>query len=676
MSSVKILWVFITAFSSTIAMVLLFNKHVIFRFNKILCLSIFGFISFIGLALETLDSVGFSTLNHPFALFDFLALTFYIVTIEKRLYRSLFAVMIQLSVISIFNAIIVYIYNLFFPIYTFEQLDSFEKLLPEVFLKIIFFLLFFFFYSRSKWFYNLIFAIPLSLIFLPYQSASSIINNYIGRMDPVSIKGNNSLAIIGIIGLSIFFIVFISIFLYFINKKNLLTKLESKEELLSIQKDYITTLTNTFNSAAIFRHDLSNYISLLNTLNTSGNHKEYEQYQENLISSCDSLICNFNQPLSAYDKKEEPIKQSPVQKYLLSIFDTIDHSNLISAGLFIIHFYCGDIFYNRDNFFVLPSYILLLLTIIIFRVQKKATKNEVRVMIGIFIYSVSIFALQAKYDSFFIATISLFLFFLILLVRNHKKFNRIFRIILYTTFIFLLISYGIITIKYNNLIYTVIFLEIYSIIIVLSLLVQNKKIKKDISSDIFNSEGYRTLKKETIIFTNTFERIKAQINSVDISLDKNQILLNTYDSCFMQYKTGYSVLNAILSSKQQRCIENNIDFITNINISSQISLDEFNLGKLLFNLLDNAIEATNKVVNNTREIHLSINTKANLLYINVTNSKNNAESPIDNKMKSTKRESGHGLGLLIIQDIVNSYQGTIKMEDLGNTFISNIILEL
>lgn len=154
--------------------------------------------------------------------------------------------------------------------------------------------------------------------------------------------------------------------------------------------------------------------------------------------------------------------------------------------------------------------------------------------------------------------------------------------------------------------------------------------------------------------------------------DFNKIV-NEYDSAF---KTNNNALNAVLTEKKQICLRKNIEFTCIINGECLSFLNEVEIYSLFGNLLDNAIEATEKVDPNKRTISLNINQKGKLILIYIYNTYQDDLRIENNKLITTKKDSiNHGFGLKSIENIVKKYNGDLKISTNNNIFELNIILQ-
>lgn len=119
--------------------------------------------------------------------------------------------------------------------------------------------------------------------------------------------------------------------------------------------------------------------------------------------------------------------------------------------------------------------------------------------------------------------------------------------------------------------------------------------------------------------------------------------------------TGNHLLDVLINAKYVKCLENKITMILKLDNLTDIKIKNQDLIILISNLLDNAIEYTVKLSENKREIFFSIH-KENQLEIMVRNPIEKQIDVKDNIIKTTKREEGHGLGLLNVKEVIEKYK--------------------
>lgn len=136
---------------------------------------------------------------------------------------------------------------------------------------------------------------------------------------------------------------------------------------------------------------------------------------------------------------------------------------------------------------------------------------------------------------------------------------------------------------------------------------------------------------------------------------------------------GETVWRTLLSIKQDRAKAGGICCEIDIKEKGLKKLDAVDICILLGNLLDNAIEAEEKV-QDYRVIKVMIREEG-LIYVQVKNRiAEEADDSIEN-LATTKTNAGlHGFGILCVREIVKKYNGTCEFGKAGDWFQADIIL--
>lgn len=126
-------------------------------------------------------------------------------------------------------------------------------------------------------------------------------------------------------------------------------------------------------------------------------------------------------------------------------------------------------------------------------------------------------------------------------------------------------------------------------------------------------------------------------------------------------KTSNKLLDLIISKYSYICEKKQIRFEKNIHKSNTEFIEDQDLTAILNNLLDNAIEATEK--SNSKTIILGINKIASMLVIDIINSCDVPPLVKNNKLISTKKSEGiHGYGFKSICRTAKKYNGDVEWE--------------
>ena len=188
---------------------------------------------------------------------------------------------------------------------------------------------------------------------------------------------------------------------------------------------------------------------------------------------------------------------------------------------------------------------------------------------------------------------------------------------------------------------------------------------------------YRQMRLWRHDFRNHIQAMKAYAAAGDLSsirryLDALDTDLATVDTVI---KTGNPMTDAILNSKISLAKSKGIQVIADAHIPVKLRLSEMDLCCILGNLFDNAIEASLKLPEPERRIRVYMDMKGTQLYISFTNfTAGKKLSKMAGRFFSTKKEQGHGLGLVRIDTIVERLEGYLSRNSEDGAFTTEILL--
>lgn len=137
--------------------------------------------------------------------------------------------------------------------------------------------------------------------------------------------------------------------------------------------------------------------------------------------------------------------------------------------------------------------------------------------------------------------------------------------------------------------------------------------------------------------------------------------------------TGNKMLDMILNQKKKEAKEQGISMQIQTEVFTKLPFSDREIVSLFGNLLDNALEACEKITDEERWIHVKMIKRNSLLYISVENSV--VASPLNEsgEMVSGKKEPAlHGYGLQNIWDIVEKYEGDFNCKEDQEHFVASI----
>ena len=141
-------------------------------------------------------------------------------------------------------------------------------------------------------------------------------------------------------------------------------------------------------------------------------------------------------------------------------------------------------------------------------------------------------------------------------------------------------------------------------------------------------------------------------------------------------KTGNVMVDAILNSKLTLIRERGMRVDATAIVPRDVGISGIDLSVLIGNLLDNAMEACEKVSRQEdRFIRIYVDILKKQFYICVTNSMEGKAERSGTGFFSSKG-AGHGLGLLRIDDIVKKYHGYLNRQAEEGVFVTEVALPL
>lgn len=132
-------------------------------------------------------------------------------------------------------------------------------------------------------------------------------------------------------------------------------------------------------------------------------------------------------------------------------------------------------------------------------------------------------------------------------------------------------------------------------------------------------------------------------------------------------KTSKPAINALLAAKLAECDSKGIELLIEVKSDlKDIRIEDWELCKVLSNLVDNAVRALDESDKEEKIISINITeTKEKYIFDVEDNGPMIPEelrNQIFKKGVTTKKTEGHGMGLAIVSKIVNENNGEVKME--------------
>ncbi len=260
--------------------------------------------------------------------------------------------------------------------------------------------------------------------------------------------------------------------------------------------------------------------------------------------------------------------------------------------------------------------------------------------------------------------------FIMVTITESAVFNSDTRI----TFYLLLSIIGLILI---NMIIYFLFMRLgneYEIIKENELLKYNNMLQNKHSKEV--KELYKEVQTMRHDMKNQIISIRSSIQDENFNkaIDYANSIIENIDNTKKFIFTKNDMFNAIVNNKLSEASYKEIKTSYSINYELDQCMEDVDINILFGNLLDNAIEACEKVEKN-KEINLTIDKKRDYIFIEVKNTIDKSVLKENPNLLTTKHnKSSHGMGVRSIKKIVEKYDGIINYYEKCNIFSCNILL--
>ena len=136
------------------------------------------------------------------------------------------------------------------------------------------------------------------------------------------------------------------------------------------------------------------------------------------------------------------------------------------------------------------------------------------------------------------------------------------------------------------------------------------------------------------------------------------------------------VINAIVGAKSEEASKKGITLETQIDVPKELSVESIDLNCVFLNLLNNAIEATEKLEKEEKYISLKAGIKAGYLLVKIENEFKELETNQSGELLTTKKDKeNHGIGTSLLSEIARKYDGQFQTEQKENKFIAVVSMK-
>lgn len=311
-----------------------------------------------------------------------------------------------------------------------------------------------------------------------------------------------------------------------------------------------------------------------------------------------------------------------------------------------------------------------------------------------------------KYTYFFLGLLSKFLSALIFTLINRKFLNTkiilpkilnyvMILILSLSTISMVLLFYSSLVISSESTILILFFICLFILFISLGTMVMYYNantfyinLQKETTKRIYDKSYEKfiinaELRSDTLskIWHDMANHIKVLEKINDIEDEKYIKYVNSIKDKFKEIpntiNTGNRLIDIILNDKYSEAVMQGIDFDIKAIAPPKVNIDDMDLSSILFNTIDNAIEACMNSSAENKYINLELYPDANFLCYKIRNNYNstNGNSHMRTYLNKKKYISS-GYGLSIIEDIINKYDGYMDIKKNDMEYLVTIILPL
>lgn len=235
-----------------------------------------------------------------------------------------------------------------------------------------------------------------------------------------------------------------------------------------------------------------------------------------------------------------------------------------------------------------------------------------------------------------------------------------------------------ITSHFTTLIATGIFLPLVSILGLFSLIhMLNRSLRESEEARLMEQQARAELRQVHTVLdgASRYRQLRHDIRNHLLAIDalgqkgeyeRQHEYLSSLNAAFAltsaQTYCGHTLIDSLLDAKQLRMRDSGIDVVWNLHpVPEKLEISDLDLCALVGNLLDNAIEACERLdAGEKREIEISLRIVDRALLLRVVNSCRNAHA-LEKSMHSfsQKRNGPGGMGIKSMRRIVNNYSGEL-----------------
>ncbi len=160
--------------------------------------------------------------------------------------------------------------------------------------------------------------------------------------------------------------------------------------------------------------------------------------------------------------------------------------------------------------------------------------------------------------------------------------------------------------------------------------------------------------------------------------DLNEYMVNLIQNLYQKGDYSHSgnvVVDSILNFKLQEATNKEIHFKIEVELPNKLNIEPFDLTVILGNLMDNAIQASEKIEIKDRKLFVCCQYQKGMLIVKIRNRYNGIITYEGDSIVTLKEDKiNHGIGLFNIRKTVEKYNGIFETEHSEEDFIATVML--
>ena len=159
------------------------------------------------------------------------------------------------------------------------------------------------------------------------------------------------------------------------------------------------------------------------------------------------------------------------------------------------------------------------------------------------------------------------------------------------------------------------------------------------------------------------------------SLEYIESIQNELNKANQIKASGNAIFDIIVDEKMKICENKGIEFILDLDSKNTGFIENIDMSSILGNILDNAIEACDKIENSRKYINLKSMWAKNMFVFICENSKENDVKKVEGRYITSKNDkSKHGIGIKSVEASVKKYNGKMNIFCDENTFRIKVVI--